>query len=625
MDLAWMGAPRVLGWRPFAPVESDRNRYLTAQSRDGRYVAVLERGAFEVFSSEGFRLASVRRYDLREAGCFLDDRRLLVACGEGKMLLFDVAAFPPATRLDDGEAWAAGDPVSIDTGWIKHLVLSPDGSTLAAACEYPLKRVYLLDAATLQVRAELRGLRRDPTDLAFSADGRWLAVAGDKQVRVYDLAPVGRRRKVAPKPKYSVGDMNDRRVAWWGECLFTLGSIDGLRGWNGDQPDGRAGPRLQDFVLDGPCVLPSGNVMVVTGSYGEPSSLHCLGGERFDLLSTRRLDQRFWDDDSIELSADETAWALSPEGDLGLRARVSCPGLAGRWRPRRFVIAHVHPSGRWLAHADKSVRCVVGEIDADRPLLVVREKPFPASGTNERQVSFGWASDAPRLVLHEIYLGLLCYDVEAGAFAWEMPTKEIHEWVLPHVSATGDEVLLVGGDQHGSRLWMVTRDGVRWRAALDFWPMRVRWEEPLHLLGQDRDAWLSRATGEALPRPGEARLPAAEGLHRGIFSDDGSRIAHPSGRGYVVVREASSGREISRVKWSDHGLRSVGDVAWTKEGELLVVADRSRVEVRDPVTFARRSSLDTSDLVDRILVVDEGRRLVLRMKAGHWLIYDAPP
>jgi WD40 repeat protein len=69
---------------------------------------------------------------------------------------------------------------------IDAVVFSPDGQTLAT-CHHG-GAVYLRDPGTGAVRQRLRGFKEVAWDGAFSPDSKWLAVAGDRAVRVWEAA-----------------------------------------------------------------------------------------------------------------------------------------------------------------------------------------------------------------------------------------------------------------------------------------------------------------------------------------------------------------------------------------------------------------------------------------------------
>jgi WD40 repeat protein len=76
-----------------------------------------------------------------------------------------------------------------DTGWVRALAFSADGSLVACAGEIELR---LWDAATGQTRRTLEGHTDMVEALAFSPDGSWLASAGDEgELHLWDPDSAG--------------------------------------------------------------------------------------------------------------------------------------------------------------------------------------------------------------------------------------------------------------------------------------------------------------------------------------------------------------------------------------------------------------------------------------------------
>ncbi|MCB1097886.1 MAG: protein kinase [Verrucomicrobiae bacterium] len=109
-----------------------------------------------------------------------DGRMLAALCGDGTLLLHAYDTLKPLGTLP------LGKPVVADPGAVVHqfLIFSPDGDRLAVLLDDP--QVHLIDVAA---RKETRPIPCEvfATDVAFSGDGRMLAVASKGLATVWDL------------------------------------------------------------------------------------------------------------------------------------------------------------------------------------------------------------------------------------------------------------------------------------------------------------------------------------------------------------------------------------------------------------------------------------------------------
>jgi WD40 repeat protein len=145
-------------------------------SADGKFLAVSVRpvgtGVWEVATGK-----EVWHDPANGKVAFSPDGRTLVFGGFDKLLRFRDAA-TGKVRLTL--------PVERPNEYIDALFFSPDGRTLAT-CHHG-GTVYLRDPQTGAARQRLHGFTTVAWDGSFSPDGKWLAVAGDRAIRVWEVA-----------------------------------------------------------------------------------------------------------------------------------------------------------------------------------------------------------------------------------------------------------------------------------------------------------------------------------------------------------------------------------------------------------------------------------------------------
>jgi len=226
--------------------------------------------------------------------------RLAVAGGRGDVQVWDIAsgalvARVPSTRAqvawrDDGqtlrvvgqavEDWALPDSTRqrhlVTASGIAAVRFSPDARTLASAHGDGAARVWDLAPGTLRYTVREHGSVLK--DLAFSPDGRWLALA-NAQVRGLSIADAA-TGKVVGQP----GGRGQRRVVWLDQDTVIGAPYHlGLEVWRGNPPDqpARLEPLPQrpgDLDLDpdgrGAVVLDQdGGIWRVGGGEGVPEAL----------------------------------------------------------------------------------------------------------------------------------------------------------------------------------------------------------------------------------------------------------------------------------------------------------------------------------------------------------------
>lgn len=626
MELSSLGAPRVLGRVPFRAV----GHAAMDVSPDGHRVALLSPGHVELLDADGARLALLDRHDTSACGLFVDDRRLLVGRSDGSLLLLDVDALAAAGTLRGDDARALGTLLPLSTAPIARFARSPDGRLVAVSClsttgrqQKPDKLVRVLDASTLATRLALKGLRRNATDLAFSPDGARLAVAGDASVRVYELA---KGKAVA-----ALGVEDDAGVAWRDDgSLLTLGRTNGLRAWRLEGGAVLAQRPFAAQTLCGPRVTPDGAVLVVAGGSFEPMVVHRLDAATLAPEATRTLGHLPLWARPPRVMPDGSAWVGQGLAHRRLRGRTLDPDPMADGTFELATHFAVHPGGRWAASGDFVGEVRVWDLDAGRMTAHLPAESRVLAGTlssYHRLVSLGFADVAPRLTVQTERGGLRCWDAAAGEWAWSLPPEALVGLLRVFAAPEGEAVLAVCGAKKGVEVSLVDASGrARWTTALPEMPEAVHWGRDAVLLadltGSER---LRRSDGAV---EGRWRF-AGEVIHAHrsavwlSLSGDGTRAAAVNTFGRLATWRTEGAELLSVEDTRAHGLTRVTGVRWADDGALLLVEDDRRVEARDPVTLALRSSV-ALPMPARWTAVPTrgGRRLVVPTHEGPWVVFD---
>jgi RNA polymerase sigma factor (sigma-70 family) len=145
-------------------------------SADGKYLAASVRptgcGVWEVATGK-----EVWREPATGKVAFSPDGHTLVNGGFDKQL-----------RFRDATTGKVRTTLSFERSneYIDAIFFSPDGQTLAT-CHHG-GAIYLRDPQTGAVRKRLRGFTQVAWDGSFSPDGKWLAVAGDNEIGIWEVA-----------------------------------------------------------------------------------------------------------------------------------------------------------------------------------------------------------------------------------------------------------------------------------------------------------------------------------------------------------------------------------------------------------------------------------------------------
>jgi WD40 repeat protein len=154
------------------------------------------------------------------------DGKLLVSAGhDGRVVLWD------PVHGTEMRVLVTGSP-----GPIRSVVLSPDGQTVGVGVNFwNAEDVVLLDVQTGAIRTRLPGHRLGVNAIAYSPDGRTLAIAGgDRSLRIWDLST---KQRVAML-KDGVGWVKSVAFSPDGAYLAFSGSDESVRLWDmkGQQP-----------------------------------------------------------------------------------------------------------------------------------------------------------------------------------------------------------------------------------------------------------------------------------------------------------------------------------------------------------------------------------------------------
>jgi hypothetical protein len=236
----------------------------------------------------------------------------------------EVVFSPDGRRLasvDGGEAirlWDAATLKELRRIEVRHprsLAFSPDGTTLAAGCDYDSSGARLWDVNSGEELLRLDGEKGALARLAFSPDGRTLASGGEQAVRLWEVC-TGRERASVETTPYWLSALaflpDGRSLAGAGEEKGRVGGH--VRIWElaGGRVRFRRGYQSPDGI-SGLAVTADGRTLITGGSDQRIRV--------WDLAAGRQV-REFGSDDPRDLASGPQVLALTPAGDVLAVANV---------------------------------------------------------------------------------------------------------------------------------------------------------------------------------------------------------------------------------------------------------------------------------------------------------------
>ncbi|MBY5163476.1 BTAD domain-containing putative transcriptional regulator [Salsipaludibacter albus] len=364
---------------------------------------------------------------------------------DGRMLagtLGNVGGSPVAIwDVESGERLATLEPTSeeIPTDVSPHAVFHPDGQVLAHL-DAMAESIRVIDTATWEdVRAPLT--YTEPTELAFSPDGAWLAVVADGQLHVLDAASFESVLTIDT----GLLDVSWSPLAWSEDTTRIAFGSDPVRVWT--------------VVEDGSVVQP-----------GRPLELHARSMDCSVFAFTPAVD--LWEYSACGEGL--RSWDLAPD------AGVEVAWLPGT--PNWQMGIDWAPDGSWLAAPVDEVDLVVWSTDTWQRQTVVPSAHDLGDWTPDlaRIANLDVSSDGETVVTAGLD-DVAIWDTSTweatrvGRGGWATATTSPDGSLVAHAAFTRD---LPEGDDR--RVWVVDRDGTQravlgwgqslWVEDLDFSP-----------------------------------------------------------------------------------------------------------------------------------------------------------
>ena len=280
-------------------------------SPDGRQIATTDDEAAQIWDARTHQLLHTMRHNdtVYHAVYSADGTRLFTAGGDGLVGVWDTASGALVRTLSHG-----GKPPRY------MLVAASRDGRLVAAIDGPGTLARVWDATTGGLVAELGNDAADYPQLAFSADGRWLASGGGDDVRVFDTRNWTRAATIP-------------------------------------------GPRIQSLSFD-----PAGDHLVTGASGGDASIWAIPSGER-----TRHLREIGESIDAVAFSPDGTlVVTASHDGNEQIWAAASGElQTQGNWLHSKVSSVEFDPTSRLVVSAGASGTVVIADASTGMPVTVL--------------------------------------------------------------------------------------------------------------------------------------------------------------------------------------------------------------------------------------------------------------
>ncbi len=491
---------------------------------------------------------------------FAPDGRAVAVSGSAAVELRDAATGRELRRLPHGP----GDPSSRQTRFFgedgPELAFSPDGRSLAVATDPP--RVW--DTATGELRHQLGGHDGTVQGIAFSPDGRQIATAGvDSTIRLWD-AWTGSERSVLRGHSAWVGCVAFHPEGW---CLLSGGRQ-------------QAEVKLWDLTRDPEHISLGGPLPTAVHLEPDGRALRMIGPDG-------RLYRR---------DAEGTSTQVGPTVDM-----------SQQWLTPA-VLAEFSGDGRRIVTVGDDRRLIkLWDADDGRALATL-------SGLSVTATYVATNRDGGR--------------VAAAAFTNRSIRPRARE-VMVWDSTTGRVVATF-------RPTPAPTPFTHGRVALDGAGARVAFDE---YEDADYDEVARAPLGHPLPfiRVCEVAggrevlrlpMPDAGAVYTIAFSPDGGRIAAGEFTGRVWIWDAQTGAVLHETHWDERPFR----LAFSPDGRRLAGVDRSKVQIRDvedgrQILILRGARARPSDGGFNPVVAWslDGSRLAASNWTGSTTVWDAPP